>query len=102
ERLPLAARGAPRPRLPLQLHAAERVGLELIVDEVQSRLAVAGASVRRDLRPIERGGHRLLPRRAIARAIELLVLPPRAPPAEPAARVGDRIAQLRQRHRRIA
>src|SRR5207248_2157635 len=69
QRVALAACGPPVPRLPLHLDAAQRVGLELIADEIQSGLPVPDASKRRELRPILRAAEILLAIAASSAAI---------------------------------
>src|SRR5262249_3555448 len=65
------------------------------------RLAEAAAPEGGDLGLVGGRGEILLPRRALARAIELRVLRPGAEAFEAAPRVGDGIAQLGQRDGRV-
>ena len=88
QRLALAVGRAPGPGLPLHLQAGEPVRLELVADEVEAGPAVADAGEGRDARLILGRRDILLPRQALARAGELLVLGPRTgvrpPPRAPA------------------
>src|SRR6185503_338624 len=68
----------PRPGVPLQADAAERVGFEVAADEIQPRLPVSDARVGGQARPLLREGQLLLARKAIARAGELIELGARA------------------------
>src|SRR5258708_9247563 len=101
QRLALAVRGVPRPCLPLQLQTGEPVGLRLIVDEVQPWPSVPDPAERRELRPIRRRGELLLPRGAIACAIELLVFWTRAELLQGGARARRGRIQFRELERRV-
>src|SRR4051812_44715159 len=74
EDLAIARRRAPVPRCPLHLHTRKPVGVECVVEGIDTRTSVADATKRGDTRLVLREASSALTFEKLTRARELLVL----------------------------